>query len=195
MIGMLRVTKRALRSLKRKLVSSTDWPIPLRARHVEYSAIVSLDDDPAKPSDRLIDIALRATHCAQSISMAAVVARMTQPPYYLDVWPGEHYRLLAGLVSVCQPQVIVEIGTSTGLSALAMRQFMASGARLITSDVVPWDKFPDTCLRAEDFEDGALVQRIGDVSDSRVTGQHANRFDPPISYSPTVPRTDDSSSS
>jgi predicted O-methyltransferase YrrM len=175
-IEVLRAMKRVLRALKRKLVGSTDRPIPLRARHVEYSAIVSLDDDPAKPSDRLIDLALRAAHAAQSISMAAVVARMTQPPYYPDVWPGEHYRLLAGLVSVCQPQVIVEIGTSTGLSALAMRQLMPSGARLITFDVIPWDKFPDTCLRTEDFENGALMQMIGDVSDSHVMRQHEDLF-------------------
>jgi predicted O-methyltransferase YrrM len=167
---------RASRALKRKLVRSANQPIPLRARHVEYSAIASLDDDPSKPSDRLIDLALRAAHRAQSISLAAVVARMTQPPYYPDVWPGEHYRLLAALVSICQPRVIVEIGTSTGLSALAMRQFMPSGARLVTFDVIPWDKFPDTCLRAEDFENGALMQMIGDVSDSRVMRQHEDLF-------------------
>jgi predicted O-methyltransferase YrrM len=168
--------RRVLRALKRKLVGSTNRPIPLRARHVEYSAIASLDDDPAKPSYRLIDLALRAAHAAQSIPMAAVADRMTQPPYYPDVWPGEHYRLLAGVVSVCQPRVIVEIGTSTGLSALAMRQLMSREARLITFDLVPWHNFPDTCLRAADFEDGALVQRIGDVSDSRVMRQHEDLF-------------------
>ena len=165
-----------LRRMKLLLTGRPAQPIPLQARHVELSAIASADDDLSKPSDRLLDIALQAAGQAPSISMSPVVERMTHGPYYPEVWPGEHYKLLAGLVSVCQPRVVVEIGTSTGLSALAMRQTLPTGARLVTFDLVPWHKFPDTCLRDEDFSNGTLTQVIGDVSDPSVMRQHVALF-------------------
>jgi predicted O-methyltransferase YrrM len=150
--------------------------LPVRGRHVLVSAIVSADDDHAKPSDRLLDVVLNAAALARSISMASVIERMTEPPYYPDVWPGEHYKLLAGLVETCRPETVIEIGTATGLSALAMRTVLPAESRLVTFDIVPWNKFPDTCLRAGYFEDGTLSQVIGDVSDPRVLRQHADLF-------------------
>ena len=67
-------------------------PIPVQARHVEYSAIISADDDFSQPSDRLLDLALQAASRARSISMQRVVERMKRPPYYPEVRPGEHYK-------------------------------------------------------------------------------------------------------
>jgi predicted O-methyltransferase YrrM len=148
----------------------------VQARHVKLSAIISVDDDISKPSDHLVDIAIRAASQARSVSMSSVVERMKAPPFYPNVWPGEHYKLLAGLVSIVQPRVVVEIGTATGLSALAMRDYLPNGARLITFDIIPWDKFSDTCLCAEDFTNGAITQLIGDISDPRVMSQHADVF-------------------
>ena len=168
-----------LRAVKRQLTgSSSDGKptIPVQARHVELSAIVSADDELAKPSDRLLNAALQAAERSRTVSMANVVKRMALPPYYPDVWPGEHYKLLAGLVSVCQPKLVVEIGTDTGLSALAIREALPPGSRLVTFDIIPWDQIPDTCLRAEDFADGTLSQIIGDVSDPAVMRQHAEVF-------------------
>jgi predicted O-methyltransferase YrrM len=176
MVHVKAAIHQVLRRMKVPLTGHVAQPIPVQARHVELSAIVSADDDPSKPSDRLLDIALQAAGRARSISMSGVVDRMAQPPYYPNVWPGEHYKLLAGLVSVCQPRVVVEIGTSTGLSALAMREALPTGARLVTFDLLRWDKFPDTCLRDEDFANGTLTQVIGDVSDPSVMRQHVALF-------------------
>ena len=148
----------------------------MQARHVEYSAIMSADDNLSKPTDRLLDLALQAASRARGISMQRVVERMWRPPYYPEVWPGEHYKLLAGLISVDQPKVVVEIGTSTGLSALAMQSALPVGARLYTFDLLSWGRFPDTCLRTGDFADGTLVQIMGDVSDPRVMRQHVSLF-------------------
>jgi predicted O-methyltransferase YrrM len=149
---------------------------PVRARHYVRSAVASLDDDPAKPSERLLDIALNAVTHARSVSMASVVSRMTQPPYYPDVWPGEHYKLLAGLILACRPQTVIEIGTSTGLSALAMLAVLPQNSRLVTFDLIPWKHFNDTCLRDEDFADGRLSQIIDDVCDPKVMYQHKGLF-------------------
>ena len=152
------------------------FTIPIQARHVVRSAVASLDDDPAKPSERLLDIALSATAHARSVSMASVVSRMTAPPYYPDVWPGEHYKLLAGLVLACRPRTIIEIGTGAGLSALAMGTTMPHDSRLVTFDLIPWKTFKDTCLRDEDFADSRLSQIIGDVCDQKVMHNHEALF-------------------
>lgn len=168
---------RALRAVKRGVLRSRlALSLPVQASNVQLSAVTSAHDDHSKPSDRLLQVALQAAEQARSISMSKVVERMTLPPYYPNVWPGEHYKLLAALVSVCQPRVVVEIGTAVGLSALAMREALPTGARLMTFDLIPWHKFPDTCLQDEDFTNGALTQVIGDVSDPSVMRQHAGVF-------------------
>ena len=167
----------ALRAVKQGVLRGrVALRLPFQASNVQLSAIASAHDDYSKPSDRLLQVALEAAGQARSISMSAIVEKMTRPPYYPNVWPGEHYKLLAGLVSVCQPRVVVEIGTAIGLSALAMREALPTGARLVTFDLIPWHKFPDTCLRDGDFTDGTLTQVIGDVSDPSVMRQHAEVF-------------------
>jgi predicted O-methyltransferase YrrM len=166
----------SLRAWGRRITKITPFLLPVRGRHVEYSAIVSLDDDGARPSDRLLDLALRAASRARAVSMAGVVARMKQPPYYPDVWPGEHYKLLAALVLESRPATVIEIGTATGLSALAMLPHLPPGGRLRTFDIRAWHTFADTCLRTEDFADGSLAQIIGDVSDPAVFASHLELF-------------------
>lgn len=151
-------------------------PFPVEARHAEYSLILSADDDPARPTDRLIDLALRAADRARTMPMRSLVERMRRPPYYPDIWPGEHYRLLAGLVAVGQPKVVIEIGTFTGLSALALLSVLPAQARLHSFDLIPWNRIPETCLRPEDFADGRLIQEIGDVSEAGTMAHHASVF-------------------
>ena len=36
---------------------------------------------------------------------------------YFNVFPGEHYRLLAGFTKIVNPKEILEIGTFTGMSS------------------------------------------------------------------------------
>lgn len=159
----------------RKLFKQNAPALPFAAHHIEYSAIVSADDDALAP-DALIKLSLKAVDRARFISMKPVAARMSQSPFYPEVWPGEHYKLLAGLVAELAPKVVIEIGTATGLSALAMLQTLPSGSSLHTLDIVPWNKFPDTALRDEDFKDGRLRQIIGDVGSMEVLGKHSELF-------------------
>jgi predicted O-methyltransferase YrrM len=159
----------------RKLFRQNAPPLPLAARHIEYSAIISADDD-ILASDDLIKLALKAVDRSRSISMKPVSARMTQPPFYPEIWPGEHYKLLAGLAAELAPKTVIEIGTSTGLSALALLQTLPAGSSLHTFDIIPWNQFPDTALRNEDFMDGRLRQIIGDVGHLEVMRQHRELF-------------------
>lgn len=165
-----------LRKIKRAIFGPHRPIFPLTARSIEYSAIISADDDPAAPSDRLLDIALQAVQAARGVTMDHVVERMTHPPYYPDVWPGEHYKLLAGLACAMQPATVIEIGTAAGLSALAMRPFLPPGGRIYTLDIVPWREFPGVVLKEDDFADGAITQIIADVSDPAVMRGHTALF-------------------
>jgi predicted O-methyltransferase YrrM len=137
--------------------------------------LFSADDDHRQPDDFLLDLAIRAVSRARTVSVAEVVRRMKAPPYYPDVWPGEHYRLLAALVEELRPQVVVEVGTYTGLSALTMLTHLQPGGRLITFDVAPWRTFQDnTVLNDADFANGRLEQMIADLGDRATFDQHAN---------------------
>lgn len=133
------------------------WPIA--ARHVEPSLIASPS---GAPSERLLDVALQAVAGARSVDLEWLAAR--DPSAFMNVWPGEHYKLLVALVSLLQPKTVVEIGTATGASALAMKSALREDAKLVTFDIVPWREVPSTVLRDEDFADGRLEQRTDDLS-------------------------------
>ncbi|OGC87308.1 MAG: hypothetical protein A2142_03275 [candidate division Zixibacteria bacterium RBG_16_48_11] len=137
---------------------------PVRVRHAEHTFLFSADDDISQPSHHLISLALHAVQFAQEVSLADISARMKKPPYYPEIWPGEHYKLLAGLVATLKPKMIVELGTATGLSALAMCKYLPPESTLVTFDLIGWKSFPDTCFRESDFKDKRLIQYVDDLS-------------------------------
>ena len=139
-------------------------PLPFQSRHREYSIVSSIDDDPAEPTQRLLDVSLDAIAFARHVDLSWLSRRMPSPPYYPDVWPGEHYKLLAGLVLACKPKRVIEIGTSLGLGALSMKGSLPDGSELITLDLIPWTEFERSILLPSDFENGNLRQVLGDLS-------------------------------
>jgi predicted O-methyltransferase YrrM len=118
-------------------------------------------------------VALEAIREARGINLEDICGRMKGPPYYPNIWPGEHYRLLAGLVVHLKPRLVVEVGTSMGLSALAMKKYLPAGSKLLTFDIRDWKSDPAYSLRDEDFADGRLVQFLEDLSDPAVLRKHA----------------------
>mgnify|MGYP006274827617 CR=1 FL=1 len=149
----------------RRKVGITQSPaFPFRARHSLLSVIASADDEKSQPSGRLLDLALDAVKIARNLSMTKLSERMQRAPYFPDVWPGEHYKLLAALVHVIQPKFVVEIGTATGLSALALKENLKPEDSLVTFDIIPWKEFSDTVLRDSDFVGGRFRQEIADLS-------------------------------
>jgi len=140
-------------------------PLPFECRHQEYSTISCVDDDPCRPSERLMDISLKAIEQARKVDLSWVSKRMRSGPYWPDIWPGENYKLLAGLVTVHKPRRVIEIGTLAGWSALSMKGSLPPGSELITVDIVPWKEIKDTTFIPSDFEDGTLRQVIGDLSE------------------------------
>ncbi len=161
------IKEKLRRFLLSKLVGS-----PVQVRHLEYSMLFSADDDPSQPSKYLISLTLEAIKNAQKVSLDDISARMKGPPYYPSIWPGEHYKLLAGLILALRPKVIIEIGTYTGLSTLSMKKYLSPGSEIITFDIFDWKSFPENCLRDDDFKDGMLFQHVDDLSNPVIVSKY-----------------------
>ncbi|QSI32029.1 methyltransferase [Variovorax sp. RKNM96] len=134
------------------------------ARHKEVSIIASMDDEPARPSRRLMDIALQACSVAMDVALPIYEGRTSKEPHWFDTWPGEHYRLLAALVRTLNPKTVIEIGTFTGMGTLALAQDLQPSGTLTTFDLLAWDSFPDTWLAPSDFAGGRVRQVLHDIS-------------------------------
>jgi predicted O-methyltransferase YrrM len=147
-------------------------PPPVRARHMEYSLVISVDDDSSQPSARLLDVALRSAAAAREIKLDDIAARAQETPAWPAIWPGEHYRLLAGLVEFLDPKLVVEIGTYTGMSALALKHRLAADGQIVTFDVQPWRTFSHTLLNPRDFSNGRLDQVVDDLSTAEGFSRH-----------------------
>lgn len=148
-------------------------PSPVHARHAEYSMLYSEDDEGiARPSERLLDLALATIAEARRVDLSDLCPRLGgRFPYHnevINLWPGEHYRLLAGLILTLRPKHVVEIGTGEGLSALSMLKYMCSTGRLVTFDIVPWMDYPRTCLHSADIGSGKLEQRVENLAEPNI---------------------------
>jgi predicted O-methyltransferase YrrM len=136
-------------------------PPPVQAEHAEYSMILSACDKQALLTPELLSLSLKAIEQAASVE---IESRSEQARQYGNVWPGEHYKLLAGFMLALKPAMTIEIGTSTGLSALSMKQHLPPGGKLVTFDVLAWHEYPNTLFREDDFENQQLVQHVADLS-------------------------------
>jgi predicted O-methyltransferase YrrM len=149
--------------------------MPIQARHAELSVIASMDDALGKPDAEQMRLGLEAATSALEIDLTPLHSRSEEAGRWLSIFPGEHYQLLAALVRRLAPQCVVEIGTFTGLSALAMMTTLPPSSRLATFDVVRWDALAETALTPQDFRpDGRLVQILADLSVRASFEEHAH---------------------
>lgn len=72
---------------------------------------------------------------------------------FVRMWPGEHYRLLAGFAARLNPQLAIEIGTWQGAAAAILSR---SCERVVTFDVVAIEGIPGSIPE--------LVERYPNVS-------------------------------
>jgi predicted O-methyltransferase YrrM len=91
---------------------------------------------------------------------------------YLQEFPGEHYKLIAGICKVLQPKTAIEIGTYLGHASLVMKSFIPLEGQVVTFDIFPWNYFDSSCLQKSDFEDGRLTQLCVDLTDWNQAEKH-----------------------
>lgn len=138
-------------------------PIPSAAPDKRYSALFSAVNQPGKPTDWLMQHSLRFITDAVSMNLGDVSSRIKTGENYIDIFPGEHYKLLASIIKNIQPKVVIELGTHLGYSALCMKKFMPADGCIHTFDVFPWNGFADTILTEKDF-DNNLEQHTDDLT-------------------------------
>ena len=158
LLNILPISRKRARSLyrhiSRKILRNTNIV------HYEPSIIYSKED--TNPTLELIDLMADALKIAARTNLTC--GKIDLPDsQVLNVFPGEHYRLLNAIVKVSNSRNIVEIGTATGLSALAMQESIAD-ISVITYDIIEWDNF-QTHFDKVDFEGTRIRQIIGDLSD------------------------------
>lgn len=138
--------------------------------------LFSADDAPGNSNERLVDLSLRAIEAARKQDLSSVQTRLKGrfrfPDTIVSTWPGEHYKLLAGLVEVLAPRRVVEIGTAEGISALALKRHLPQAGRVVTFDLTPWHDYPNCCLKDGDFSDGRLEQVITDLGNPASVERH-----------------------
>lgn len=148
-----------------------DDPPPVKAEWCFPSMAFSAVDDCAPPPE-LIQLGLDAVKAAANeVSFEGITDR-PGAKMWVEVWPGEHYKLLAGLVKVLRPKIVIEIGTAEGNSALCMKKYLPPDGAVHTFDIQPWREREDRLLTDADFADGRLVQHIGDLADKAEFEKH-----------------------
>ncbi|CAN5842751.1 hypothetical protein BH11PSE13_BH11PSE13_16640 [soil metagenome] len=134
------------------------------ARHKELSVIASLDDDPAEPNQRLLDLVVDVLPRTCKTTLPIFDGRASAEPRWFDTWPGEHYRLLAALVKTLHASTVIEIGTFTAMGTVAILQGLRPDGRIVTFDLLPWNSFEQTWLEERDFAEQRVSQVLADVS-------------------------------
>lgn len=150
-------------------------PNPTSNQEAQYSMI--LYDGNGRPNNRLIDVALESVKHARTQDLSGISGRITIETVWTEIWPGEHYKLLAGMVDFLQPKCVIEIGTFRGLSALAMKHALSGDGVIYTFDVVPYDRIEGHIFRDDDFLDHRLVQVIDDLTDPTVVDKHRAKLE------------------
>ena len=130
-------------------------------RHVVNSKLLSVDDDPAAQAFDEYGLICQAL----TIAAGTDLSHIDNP--FVNAFPGDHYRLLAGLLTSLRPQCIVDIGTHMGTGTRVMYDF-APKAAIHTFDLTPWNEFEPTFLHDGDFAQngGRLTQYCEDLTDS-----------------------------
>ncbi len=136
---------------------------PIDSPSSQLSIIASLHDD-FLPSERLFDLIVAAINEVKNVDVLDIAAREKKDQKWVSIYPGEHYKLLGGLMKTFQPRVVIEIGTFLGQASLMIKKYIPENSVIHTFDIVPWNEFRDTCFVDSDFVDGKLVQHLDDLT-------------------------------
>jgi predicted O-methyltransferase YrrM len=146
------------------------------AHNKQASIIASADDEFAPPSGRLLDLAIAAARRARNVQFPDMDGRSSSEPRWYRIWPGEHYRLLAAIVAELGARHVIEIGTSTGMGALAIAQALPIDGGITTFDIAPWRDFKQTWLTPDDFSGARIIQEIADIARPGMIAHYEDLF-------------------
>jgi len=114
---------------------------------------------------------LAAATVALKVELSNVANLLPDPEdaAYVNTWPGEHYRLLAGLAEVLGAREVVEVGTYKGGAAAVLSERCE---KVTTFDIVPIeeinDSISDLIIRFPNVE-----QIVGDLAMPDTWNKHS----------------------
>ena len=161
----------------KKILLDFYTPKNFKNKQSQFSLLLPVCKQQTPISERLFNVSLNAINEARRVDLQDISKRISYGPAYPDIWPGEHYKLLAGIINTLKPKLVIEIGTFTGLSALTMKKYMRPSSKLITFDIIHWQTIKNTCLHAGDFSDGTLIQIIDDLGEIDSMNKHHHIFE------------------
>jgi hypothetical protein len=137
----------------------------MSVRHIFQTYALSLDDDEATQNFTEYKVVLSAIEYAAT--------RRIEPDFeYANTFPGEHYRILSGLVRAINPREIVDIGTYRGCSARVAVDNSPTTSTVYTFDLFDYLTFDWTVLNEIDFITGSLVQHCENLINPDVFEKH-----------------------
>ena len=137
-------------------------------RHFEPSIIYSRED--IRTTTELVNLVADAIKEAAATKLTCGKDDLPDSSY-LNVFPGEHYRLINAIAKVSKAKNIVEIGTYTGMGALSLKAGLPD-VSVVTYDIVKWDELGvPSHFDSSDFDQN-LQQVIGDLSQEEVFEQN-----------------------
>ena len=151
-------------------------PLPTNAPDKRFSGLFTAINQPGGATRELLSFGLACAMDALDIDLSMVSSRIKKGDNYIDIYPGEHYKLLAAIVKKKQPLIVAELGTHLGYSALCMKSFMPADGHIYTFDIIPWKGFEDTILEEEDFHSG-LTQYTDDLTQWAAVQKHRSMLE------------------
>ena len=142
-----------------------------KARNAGISYYASIDDDEAYFNHNLLEKSISWLSKANEIKISYDINKPGHQFY--NQFPGEHYRLLAGICLVEKPNIAIDIGTHTGMSSRVFLDY--STAKILTFDLINWQEF-DSYLNNDDFDSNRISQSLDDLSVLDNFEKHKNTF-------------------
>jgi Methyltransferase domain len=150
---------------------------PPPVRHAEPSVLLSMDDEPWRPSKRLLALAVDLVRHLPAATHPMLSVRSGGSPRWFDVFPGEHYHLLTTLARALKAQTVWEFGTDTGMGTLALLEGLEPPGRVYTVDVDPISQKPNPWLNSNDLDSGRVFQIVSDMKDPSIFARYSNELE------------------
>lgn len=120
------------------------------------------DISTAIPRDGMAVVAAAVTEAVNTnLQDLAVVFPLEEDREWFTLWPGEHYAFLDGLARVVQPNLVLDVGTYHGASALVMARHART---VVTYDIVALDEIGNA-YESLTIDHKNVQQVLGDLAE------------------------------
>ena len=128
--------------------------------HFEPSILYSLQQE-SELNEFIFNLFNNSSNFAFSEKIENINNKLKDSQFY-NIFPGEHYRILNGIVKYLNPKLIVEIGTYTGMGTFALSQNLSG--EIISFDIVDYKNF-ETHLSDQFLNKNKFKQHLSDLSE------------------------------